>query len=289
MLPDMNAPTAPKNKPDSAAVDLFSACHPRDLLTLKLALPSIRSLIRPRQIWVACRRRWTLFSQLFLGRSVSVLNEDAMISDMTLAPLRQLQVEPFPSGAGWYYQQLIKYAFSFHQPEVPYYLVWDADTIPLRSLSFFLSDGKTLLAESDEFHLPYRESYQRLFREEPPTGLKSFIAQHMMMKKSIVQEMLAKIAANFPGRDSWAWKLMRTLPSNGVNLFSEYETYGWYASLHYPGQISRIDRPWLRDGISHFGYPPTPGKLALLSASFDYASFEVNRANWPSLFSGRKQ
>ena len=65
MLPDMNAPTALKNKPDSAAFDLFSACHPRDLLTLKLALPSIRSLIRPHQIWVACRSKWTLFRDSF--------------------------------------------------------------------------------------------------------------------------------------------------------------------------------------------------------------------------------
>jgi len=284
----MNAPSVPKNKPQSSVFDLFSACHPRDLLTLRLALPRIYSLIRPRHIWVACRSRWTLFSRLILGRSVSILNEDTMIPDMTLAALRQLPVEPFPKGAGWYYQQLIKYSFSFHQPEVPYYLVWDADTIPLRSLSFFSSDGKSLLADSDESHLPYRNSYKRLFREEPPAGLKSFISQHMMMKKSIVQEMLTKIDANFPGRDSWAWKLMRTLPSKGVNLFSEYETYGWYASLHYPGQISRIDRPWLRDGISYFGYPPTTGKLARLSASFDYTSFEVNRASWPSLFCVKK-
>jgi len=284
----MNAPSVPKNKPDTPVFDLFSACHPRDLFTLRLALPRIFSFIRPRQIWVACRSRWTLFSRLILGRSVSILNEDTMIPDMNLATLRELPVEPFPKGAGWYYQQLIKYSFSFHQPEVPYYLVWDADTIPLRSLSFFSSDGKTLLADSDESHLPYRNSYKRLFREEPPAGLKSFIAQHMMMKKSIVQEMLSKIDANFPGGDSWAWKLMRTLPSKGVNLFSEYETYGWYAALHYPEQIARIHRPWLRDGISQLGYPPTPAKLARLSASFDYTSFEANRASWASLFYRKK-
>ena len=284
----MNAPSVPKNKPDTPVFDLFSACHPRDLFTLRLALPRIFSLIQPRQIWVACRSRWTLFSRLILGRSVSILNEDTMIPDMTLAALRELPVAPFPKGAGWYYQQLIKYAFSFHQPEVPYYLVWDADTIPLRSLSFFSSDGKTLLADSDESHLPYRNSYKRLFREEPPSGLKSFIAQHMMMRKAIVQEMLTTIDANFAGNESWAWKLMRSLPSKGLNLFSEYETYGWYSSLHYPDQISRINRRWLRDGISHLGYPPTSAKLARLSASFDYTSFEANRTSWASLFSRKK-
>lgn len=284
----MDAPPAAESKLDAPVFDLFSACHPRDLFTLRLALPRIFTFIRPRQIWVACRSRWTLFSRFILGRSVSILNEDTMIPDMTLAALRQLPVEPFPKGAGWYYQQLIKYSFSFHQPEVPYYLIWDADTIPLRPLSFFSSEGNSLLAESDELHLPYRESYQRLFLEEPPSGLKSFIAQHMMMRKAIVQEMLNKIDAHSPGKESWAWKLMRSLPSKGLNLFSEYETYGWYASLHYPGQISRIDRPWLRDGISYFGYPPTSGKLARLSASFDYTSFEVNRANWPSLFCRKK-
>ena len=280
----MNAPSVPKNKPHSSVFDLFSACHPRDLLTLRLSLPRIYSLIRPRHIWVACRSGWTLFSRLILGRSVSILNEDTMIPDMTLAALRELPVEPFPKGAGWYYQQLIKYSFSFHQPEVPYYLIWDADTIPLRPLSFFSSEGKSLLAESDELHLPYRESYQRLFLEEPPSGLKSFIAQHMMMKKAIVQEMLTTIDANFAGNESWAWKLMRSLPSKGLNLFSEYETYGWYSTLHYPDQISRINRRWLRDGISHLGYPPTSAKLARLSASFDYTSFEANRASWASLF-----
>ena len=99
--------------------------------------------------------------------------------------------------------------------------------------------------------------------------MKSFMAQHMMMNKAIVQEMPIKIDANLSERGSWAWKLMRTLPSKGVNLFSDYVTSGWYASLPYRGQISRVDRPWLRDGFSYFGYPPLNGKLARLSAFFD--------------------
>ena len=259
----MNAPSVPKNKPQSSVFDLFSACYLCDLLTLRLALPRIYSLIRPRHIWVACRIRWTLFSRLILGRSVSILNENTMIPDMTLAALHQLPGEPFPKGARRYYQQLIKYSVSFHQPKVPYYLIWDADTIPLRPLSFFSSEGKALLADSDESHIPYRESYQRLCLEEPPSGLKSFIAQHMMMKNAIVHEMLTKIDAHSLGKNSWAWKLMRALPSKGLNLFSEYETYGWYSSMHYPATLA---------------------KLARLSAFFGHTSFEANRARWSSLF-----
>jgi len=211
-----------------------------------------------------------------------------MIPVMTLAALCQLPVKPFPKGAGWRYQQLIKYSFTFHQPEVPNYLIWAAD--PIRFARSLFTHPKEKPCKLIRMSPPclYCESYQRLFREEPPLGLKSFIAQHMMIKKAIAQEMLTKIDTHSPGKDPCAWKLMRSLRSKGLNLFGEYETYGWYSSLHYPDQISRINFQWLRDGISHLGYPPTSAKLVRLSASFDYTSFVYYRASCPSLFCRKK-
>ena len=115
-----------------------------------------------------------------------------------------------------------------------------------------------------------------------------FMAQHMMMKKAIVQEILTKIDVHPLVKDSWDSKIMRSLPSNGVYLFSEYGTFSCYCNMHYPDQSSKVKWRWLQNRISHLGNPATPANLVGLSASFDCASFTTIRLGWPSPFCRKK-
>lgn len=57
---------------------------------------------------------------------------------------------------------MLKYQFAFHEPEDDYFLIWDADTIPLRKLEFFDGQGRMLLTKAEEYHPPYFQTYEKI-------------------------------------------------------------------------------------------------------------------------------
>jgi hypothetical protein len=195
---------------------------------------------------------------------------------MTLEALRTLSLPGFPHGAGWYFQQLLKLQFSFSRTEDDYYLIWDADTIPLRPLEFFDEKGAMLLTIADEEHAPYFETYRKLLGEEPRREF-SFISQHIPVRKSILREMLSHIEARQPGNENWAWKIMRNLEGTHVNLFSEYEMIGHYVKNHYPEQAVLRRLPWLRTGSLEVGGIPSAADLDRLGKDYAYAAFESSQ------------
>jgi hypothetical protein len=215
-----------------------------------------------------------------LGGLARVIAEDEFIPGMQAEQLRRLAVRGFPSGAGWYFQQLLKLQFAFVEQEEDFYLIWDADTVPLRPLRFFDSSGKMLLTKATEYHPPYFETYRRLLGEEPNREF-SFIAQHIVVQKSIAREMLGRIEQQVAVAGNWAWKIMKSLPSTGDNLFSEYETYGHYVKNHFPERVEFVERPWLRNGTRWTkGRIPTAKDLALLARDFDFVAFERMDQGW---------
>ena len=63
-----------------------------------------------------------------------------------------------------------------------YYLSWDADTIPLRRLSFF-RDEHPLFSQKQERHIPYFETLFNLLHLKPFNDF-SFITEHMVFKSN---------------------------------------------------------------------------------------------------------
>jgi hypothetical protein len=216
-----------------------------------------------------------LFSRIrrVLDERVELLDEDELIPGMTLTQLRELTLPGFPQAAGWYFQQLLKLSFAFHNPEDDHCLIWDADTVPLRALHFFDNSGRMLFTMADEEHAPYFDNYRRLLGEEPHREF-SFISQHMIVQKSIAREMLAQIDSNFPGDESWAWKIMRNLRGLSTNLFSEYEMLGHYVKNHYPERVAFRRLNWLRRGASVTHGLPLARHLERLAEQYDFVAFE---------------
>lgn len=62
--------------------------------------------------------------------------------------------------AGWYLQQFIKMKYA-EVCEDSYYIVWDADTIPLREINMF-ADNKPIFNMKDEYNKPYFDTMSRL-------------------------------------------------------------------------------------------------------------------------------
>lgn len=215
-----------------------------------------------------------------LNKEVRVVPEDEFITGMTLTELRKLPVSHFPSAAGWYFQQLLKLQFAFVDPAEDYYLIWDADTVPLRPMTFFDPSGRMLLTKTTEYHPPYFETYRRILGEEPNREY-SFITQHMLIQKSIAREMLDRIEQHVKGDGNWAWKIIRSLPQTGDNLFSEYETYGHYVKNHYPERVAIVERSWSRDyNLKLTRGLPSESGIQTLARDLDYMAFEKPSKGW---------
>ena len=106
----------------------------------------------------------------------------------------------------------------------------------------------------------------------------------MLVQKSIAREMLARIEQRGEGGESWAWRILRSLPDTGNNLFSEYETYGHYVKNHHPERVRFINRAWQREFDSH-SVRAVPGRQELqeLARSYDYVAFERAVTGWRRL------
>lgn len=263
----------------SRPVDVFLASRARDLPTLKLAISGLRDFCAVQDIIVAARSEEVLEMQRRLGDAAQVWDENKMIPGMTIDELRKLPITSFPKGAGWYYQQLLKYAFCFHRETEDDYLIWDGDTIPLRPMEFFDPQGRLIFTKGNEYHAPYFETYQRLLGCDASYEF-SFISQHMPVRKSHLREMLALIEQRVPSEGNWAWKIMRSLPSQGINLFSEYETFGHYMKQRHPDETVFRDVPWLREGTKTYGFPPKKRDLRAMAKNYFFVAFEA-RDYWP--------
>jgi len=210
-----------------------------------------------------------------LERQAQIIPEDEFIPGMNIHQLRQLARFGFPKNAGWYLQQFLKLQFAFTEPEDDFYLIWDADTIPLRPMRFFDSAGRMLLTKAVEYHVPYFETYRRLFNAEPNREF-SFISQHMLVQKSIAREMLGKIEQQAAGKEPWGWKIMHSLPPiEDHHLFSEFETYGHYMKNYHPERVAFVERSWWRFGSEFTGGKiPSERDLEKLARDYDFVSFE---------------
>lgn len=254
-------------------VDVVAACLKRDLPVLVLAYRNLQRFVALKQLHVITARRDFAHFEKVLGSDVVLIDEHEMIPGVTLAALKVIPLARFSQGPGWYFQQLLKFQFAFLKPEDDHYLIWDADTVPLRPLEFFDGQGRMLLTKAAEFHRPYFQTYENLLGR-PAQREFSFIAQHMLVQKSVLREMLGEIEAHCPGPDNWAWKIMRNLGGEGSNRFSEYETYGHYLKAKYPERVVFRELPWLRRGASECGRYPSAAALEKIGREFYFASFE---------------
>ena len=259
---------------------VVTACRACDLPILQIAASKLAENIPVRALTVVSPDADCRQIQSALGSGARVIPENSFIPGLTIQQVRAMKVPQFPRGAGWYFQQLLKLQFAFVEPEDDYYLIWDADTVPLRPMRFFDAQGRMLLTRATEHHAPYFETYRRLFGEEANREF-SFIAQHMLVQKSIAREMLARIEEHVRGEGNWAWKIMRALPETGNNLFSEYETYGHWAKNHHRERLVFIERSWQRESTQRTGRAiPAADELATLAERYSYVAFERASTGW---------
>jgi hypothetical protein len=265
------------------ALDIVTTCTLRDLPTFRFVAERIHATLPVKTVHIFVPSNAVEEFEQAVGEKVVVHDENRTVPGMTYGDLAKYDHPVFPRMTGWFFQQFLKFSHAFEEMEDDYYLIWDADTVPLRPIDFFDDQGRMLVVPAEEHHTPYFDTYRSLLGEEPNRAF-SFISQHLIIQKSVLREMLAKITERAGMSESeWAWAVIRGLAGKGYNLFSEYETYGHYLKNHYPGRMAVRQLPWLREGTEHFGFPPSKAVLEQLAQDYAYVSFESKKTRWKKL------
>ena len=196
---------------------------------------------------------------------VENLNFKAVSDDLA----RKLSREDANGFAGWYLQQFLKMGFCNYIVGEKYYLIWDADTLLLRSISFF-DGGKVLLTQGREYHDEYFKMVSRILPDVPIPKV-SHISQHLMVE---VAEMRQLIAALSSPAGRWWQNIVSNILGGDPRQFSEYETYAAYVLTRRSDRYRSLRRNWSRWGNAFFGVPLGEARASILAPFYEYVAFE---------------
>lgn len=247
-------------------------CCKRDMQTWKIASAYIARNINARHYKVYVPDAEVQLFQEISAAPFEVIGE-SIYAEQFAGEIRGRLSENVAGQFGWYLQQFIKIAAVKACKPSDTVLIWDADTIPLKPLTFIDDRGRLKYYQGQEYHHPYFETVMRLLCLSKKVRF-SFIAQCFVTKAAWVQEFCADIEARH--HRSWFTGLLDAINFNEGNSFSEYETLGTFISHRHSDEIVYIDRKWLRLGNSSIGHPAFLSHKLIASdlSEYDYASFE---------------
>ena len=254
----------------------------RDFLRLKSNYHRlVKNMPAQKLIFVGSEEVGKEVEQLNLGERVDFINENDILpfADVNKVIQKALQIEEVPRGVtGWYYQQFLKMQYSF-LCEDDYYLVWDGDTIPCKPFDMFWKDGVTPFFDlKREYHEEYFVTLGKLFPGMRKCIEASFISEHMLIRRDIMQSLIADIMKNEQlSGDSFYERIIHCIDPSGLtsNSFSEFETYGTYTCFKYLNSY-RL-RYWHSFRYAGYFFQPdeiTDSDYEWLGKDFDAVSFE---------------
>ena len=178
-----------------------------------------------------------------------------------------------PRRYGWYLQQFIKIeALLRLGQEDRRGIIWDADTVPLRSIDFFASPAVEFF-RGKEYHLPYFQTIDKLFAIDRIVP-HSFIAQSFPYEPHWVRAFCEELESSH--QKPWWKAIIDSIDFQQKSGFSEYETLGNFIAHRFPGEWRWSDIPWERKGYTRFGSPANiamePGDA---NRQIAFAAFEI--------------
>lgn len=268
-----------------AKFELILLTVERHLPILEIGLPYIRRFIKPDKITIIaskpCLKKINNIG--FVSEDIVLLDEDSVVEGVTLDYVRSLVESRGGEAwrAGWYFKQLLNFAYAMRAETMDYYLTWDIDTIPVRPISFFDKRGRMLLARKSEYHKPYFHTIEALIGLKREVGF-SFIAEHMVFKRDYMLGLLRLIVRgeNLEGR-VFVKNVIDAIQVDHISGsgFAEYETYGTYVYKKFPEAVLVRDISSVRWGADLCGLNPSVSDLYTLSTRYSWASFESWKVN----------
>ena len=257
--------------------DMILVVAGEDYKNLNVVIENSNKYINPSMIYIISpkldieknKKNLQKFTNIFM------IDENELI-DINLINFDSYSLPGFPNRKFWYYQQFLKMAFSYSKYCVKdYYLIWDADTIPLANLNFTSKENKIYLTISnDEFHKEYFLNIKNLVNQKIKIYKKSFISQHLFVNKEHMVGLINKIG-NIDN-NKWIDKLLSKLEGHSQSLFSEYETYCNYVINYHTNDYIIRELNWFRYGDALIRKNFLKRDLDKLSRQFNYIAIEKN-------------
>jgi hypothetical protein len=176
---------------------------------------------------------------------------------------------------GWYFQQFIKLCALEMESGDDVILIWDADTVPLKNLNFFDSDGCLIHYSGNENHSPYFKNINNLLKMKKENKY-SFIAQCIAVRANWAKDFFQHITENNNNKD-WKTAIIDSIDFSQESGFSEYEVLGTFITHKFSEDTARTTNRWIRHGnrliggIQNLEAESSVGKLS----PYDFASFEL--------------
>ena len=218
--------------------------------------------------------------------NINFIDENCLIDGLSFSSVKN-QLEKLISNSdayvGWYFQQFLKMAYAFVCKD-EYYLIWDSDTIPTNKIEMFENETKKAFFDTkSEFHKPYFETIKNLFPDLEKTQNFSYISEHMLIKTQIMKDLVSKIEENTLIKGNMFFeKILHSISIENIKNsgFSEYETYGIFASKYYKNEYTyRVWRSSRRADFFLDRENLNIKKINWCSSHFDAITFEKEEPN----------
>ncbi|MBQ9361054.1 MAG: hypothetical protein IJT96_08475 [Lachnospiraceae bacterium] len=260
--------------------DIVIPLHLKDADIAISNIPIIIRNIHHRRMVIVCSDEAKAMIQERCLSDLEYYREDSIANGLTIESVKSIILARSGNAerAGWYFQQFLKMAYSL-SCEDEWYVLWDADTIPLSEISLFEASGRPVFDLKNEYHRPYFYTLMRLMgldKEEPL----SFIAEHMVISTKVMRELIKDIEANDSLAGVYFWeKILYAIPWTFLRTsgFSEFETYGNYVMRHYPGMYATRRLRTLRPARIVIGDSTDEGILRWAAKSYDTISYEKSK------------
>jgi hypothetical protein len=266
--------------------DVVISVAAKDNLIIRTTIKQICENINPSKIYILTKPEYRIFyADIRKKYNVIVLDEDLAIPNLSYSKLDKIikNKQGKTLRTGWYFQQFLKMGFAMSQYADKFYLIWDADTIPVSNLSFFNGPNplftEDLLPEG--LHIPYFNTLDKLLPSMTYESY-SFIVENMMVDTKIMKHLIKEISNAKIQGNLWYEKIINAIDPDDDIAFSEFETYGTFANNRYPNyyKIRKIKK-WKLGG-SQYGRIVSKKDINEMKKKWDTVSLEP--AHKPKFF-----
>jgi hypothetical protein len=247
-------------------------CSKKDLDKIDIVLNKLFENFQIKQIVVICPNG----GGINLDKVISV-DEDKLYNGLTLQRIKDIcHTNNISRSPNWYFQQFLKMSYANVCVD-DCYIVWDADSIPLKHVEFRNSKtDKLKFFTTGEHYIPYFNTIDMLFEGNVSKCInKSFISEAMIIDKKIMLELIRKIENNHKicGHAFYEKILSCVRQKTQAYSFSEYETYGNFVLTYYPKryEVLGANRYRRANGIVNIH---DDDELKWIAQSFDAISIE---------------
>lgn len=226
-------------------------------------------------IYIITKPQYFIYYKSLKKLPLNLIDENKLVDSLTFNGLRE-QIKNRkgkPLSTGWYFQQFLKMGFALTDYAKEYYLVWDSDTLPVSKFHLF-ENGKPLFIKKTEYHAPYFITMNKLLGLTKSVAF-SFISENMIVKTSLMRELISKISSSPVPGEYWFNKIINAIPADEVYAFSEYETYGTFVTNYYPDLYGTRELRTYREAGRVYSRLITKSGINKLSSRYDIVSFEL--------------